>query len=96
MTSVKEHGATGSTLTIKYRAPRNRVWDANRFFYVEIPKNPIHYIEYGQSPTSAIDEENYEVTAKLVNYGDDDYSEVVNGTGTDVFSTENFSFYLEV
>lgn len=34
--------------------PRGRPWEANRIFQLALPKNPIHYIENGFEPTSAI------------------------------------------
>lgn len=91
-TENKANGASDSVLTIRYRAPPNRQWDANRYFYVTIPKNPIHYIEYGQSPTPSIDEDKFNVTAFLIEYD-------TNGdvkSRTNVLSTSGFDWKILV
>lgn len=41
-------------MTVTYKQPVGRPWDADRMFRFIIPKNPIHFIENGFEPKSAI------------------------------------------
>lgn len=48
---LSQNGDTGQTLVITYK--QSRGYDSGRVFELEVPKNPIHYIEDGFVPQSA-------------------------------------------
>jgi len=65
-TSDSANGESPTTLTITYL--QKKVFTADRYFEIHFPKNPIHYIENGFVPTSAIpvtDTDTLAVTAEL-------------------------------